>query len=259
MSGALNREPRGERYHLLDTLRGLLVVNMIAYHALYDVVYILGIPLSWYTSWQGYVWQQGICWGFIFLSGFCSRFSRHPLRHGLTVLGAGILVSVVTYIAMPSELILYGVLYLLGLAALLQCGVWAVRDRFGLPHFPAGPGLALSAAAFFLTRDVPMGWLGFEGLRLCKLPGLLYQWDGLAVLGFHSPAFHSSDYFPLIPWLFLYLAGYYLWRLIGSRQQVMDKLKPGWAPLSCIGRHSLLIYLLHQPVLMAVFWAVGKL
>ena len=253
----MSRGPSRPRYHLLDTLRGLLIVNMVAYHALYDVVYILGIPLNWYTSRAGYIWQQSICWGFIFLSGFCFRFSRRPLRHGLTVLGAGVLVSAATYIAMPSELILFGVLYLLGLCGLIQCGAWALWSRLDQPPFPAGIGLALAAGAFLLTRDVPSGWLGFEGLRLCPLPDWLYQWDVLAVLGFPGPGFHSSDYFPLIPWLFLYLCGYYLWRLVGSRRQVMDKLRPGIPPLAAIGRHSLLIYLLHQPVLMAVFWALN--
>ena len=66
----------GNRYHALDSLRGLLILNMIAYHALYDVVYILNIPIFWYTGQAGYIWQQSICWGFILLSGFCFRLSR---------------------------------------------------------------------------------------------------------------------------------------------------------------------------------------
>lgn len=242
-----------QRYHLLDSIRGLLVLNMVAYHALYDVVHILNHPIPWYTGWPGYVWQQSICWGFIFLSGFCFRLSRRPLRHGLTVLGAGVLVTLATYIAMPSEFILFGVLYLLGLCGLIQCGVWAVWSKLELPPFPAERGLALSAFFFFLTREVPSGWLGFEGLRLLPLPAELYRWDALAVLGLPGLGFHSSDYFPVIPWVFLYLCGYFLWRLIGSRQKVMDRLRPGVPALSLIGRHSLLIYLLHQPVLMGIF------
>ena len=190
-----------ERYNLLDTVRGVLIINMILYHALYDVVHIMGIPISWYTGPVGYIWQQSICWGFILLSGFCFRLSRRPLRHGLTVLGAGILVT------------------------------------------------------FFLTREVPSGYIGFEGLRLCPLPPWLYQWDFLAVLGLPGPGFWSSDYFPLIPWLCLYLCGYFLWRLIGSRRKVMDRLRPGVRPLAFVGRHSLVIYLLHQPVLMGIFTA----
>ena len=85
-----------ERYNLLDTVRGVLIINMILYHALYDVVHIMGIPIGWYTGPAGYIWQQSICWGFILLSGFCFRLSRRPLRHGLTVLGAGILVTLAT-------------------------------------------------------------------------------------------------------------------------------------------------------------------
>ncbi|WP_322175076.1 heparan-alpha-glucosaminide N-acetyltransferase [Acutalibacter caecimuris] len=246
------RRPAAGRYQALDSLRGFLLVNMVAYHALYDVVYILGIPLPWYTGLGGYIWQQGICWGFILLSGFCFRLSHHPVRHGLTVLGAGVLVSAVTWVAMPGEFILFGVLYLLGLAGLIQCGAWALWGRLGRPPFPAGWGLGLALGAFFLTRDVPKGWLGFEGLRLLPLPGWLYQ-DWLAVVGLPGPGFASSDYFPLVPWLFLYLAGYYLWRLMGHRPRLMDRLKPGFAPLAFIGRHSLPVYLLHQPVLMAGF------
>lgn len=242
-----------ERYNLLDSLRGFLLINMIAYHGLYDVVHILGVPIGWYTGPLGYIWQQGICWGFILLSGFCFRFSGRPLRHGLVILGAGVLVSIATAIAMPSERILFGVLYLLGICGLIQCAVWSIWSRLRLPPFPAGLGLGLAALAFFLTREVPAGYLGFEGLRICELPRWLYQWDWLAVLGFPGPGFWSSDYFPVIPWVFLYLCGYFLWRLIGSRQRVMDKLRPGIRPLSFIGRHSLLVYLLHQPVLMAVF------
>lgn len=250
---------REGRYNALDTLRGLLIVNMVLYHALYDVVYIIGVPISWYTNWPGYVWQQGICWGFIFLSGFCFRLSRHPLRHGLVVLGAGVLVSVITYIFMPSEFIIFGVLYLLGLAGLIQCGAWWLWGKLRQGPFPAWLGLALSAGAFFLTRGVPRGYLGFEGWEFLRLPDWLYQQPWLAVAGLPGPGFHSSDYFPLVPWLFLYLAGYYLWRLVGHRRRVMEKLKPGFRPLAFLGRHSLVIYLLHQPALMAAFMAVQAL
>ena len=232
---------------------------MVVYHALYDVVYILGIPIEWYTDTPGYVWQQSICWGFIFLSGFCFRLSSRPVRHGLLILGGGVLVSAVTYIAMPSEFILFGVLYLLGLAGLIQCAVWALWSRMNWPPFPAGLGFALALGGFFLTRNVPRGSLGFEGLVIAPLPEQLYQWDWLAAAGLPGPGFSSSDYFPLIPWFLLYLSGYFLWRMLSPRRDLMQRLKPGFAPLSLVGRHSLLIYLLHQPVLMLVFMAAEAL
>ncbi len=240
------------RYNALDSIRGLLLINMVLYHALYDVVYIKGIPLDWYTGPVGYVWQQGICWGFIFLSGFCFRFSRRPLRHGLIVLGAGMLVTAVTWIAMPEQRILYGVLYLLGVAGLIQCATWWVWRTLKLPPYPAWLGLSLFGVLFFLTRGVPYGYLGFEGLRLMELPGWLYQSQWLTPFGLPGPGFWSSDYFPLVPWLFLYLCGYFLWRLVGYKP-VMEKLRPGIRPLAFLGRHSLPIYLLHQPALMLIF------
>lgn len=247
---------REGRYNALDSIRGLLLVNMVLYHALYDAVFIKGVPLDWYVGPVGYVWQQGICWGFIFLSGFCFRFSKHPVRHGLTVLGAGLLVTAVTWAVMPEQRVLYGVLTLLGAAGLLQCAVWWLWSRLGLGPYPAPLGLAVFAALFFLTRGVPYGYLGFEGLRLFELPIWLYQSRWLTPLGLPGPGFWSSDYFPLVPWLFLYLCGYFLWRLIGHKRQIMDRLKPGVRPLAFLGRHSLLIYLIHQPILMLVFMII---
>ena len=150
---------------------------------------------------------------------------------------------------MPSQLILYGVLNLLGLSALLLIPL----DK-ALRKLPPWLGLAGAGLLFFLTRGVPRGYLGFEGLRLWDLPAALYQWDALAVLGFHSPGFSSTDYFPLVPWFFLYLAGYFLWRVLTPHRKVLELLQPGLRPLSFVGRHSLLIYLVHQPLLMVLFW-----
>ena len=62
------------------------------------------------------------------------------------------------------------------------------------------------------------------------------------------PAFASSDYFALLPWLFLFWTGFYLYRLRPEIPALPDIRLPG---LSVISRHSLLLYLLHQPVLYA--------
>ena len=59
------------RYRLPDTLRGALLLSMIAYHTGWDLVYLFGYRVPWFTASPGYVWQQSICWGFILLSGFC--------------------------------------------------------------------------------------------------------------------------------------------------------------------------------------------
>ena len=112
---------------------------------------------------------------------------------------------------------------------------------------------------FALTKNVSRGSLGFEGLVLCQLPRWLYATDLLAVVGFPSPSFWSTDYFPLLPWFFLFCAGYFLWSLLDKSPRAKALLRPGLRPLSFLGRHSLVIYLIHQPALMAVFSVLGRI
>lgn len=239
------------RYELLNTLRGVCILSMVAYHACYDLANIKGLSMPWFHTRGAYWWQQSICWGFILLSGLCWHFSRNPLKRGLIVFAAGGLISLVTVLAMPGEAVWFGVLSLIGSAMLLMVPLEKL-----LRKIPAGWGLAVSLLLFFLLRNVPRGTLGFEGLILSPLPDWLYVTDWLAPLGFHTSAFVSSDYFALIPWLFLYLAGYFLWRVLERSPRVLAALRRGVPPLSFLGKHSLLIYLLHQPLLMGIFMLV---
>ena len=68
------------RRHGLDTLRGLTLISMIAYHACWDLVYLFGKDWSWYRSEGAYLWQQSICWTFILLSGYCFHLGHHRVR-----------------------------------------------------------------------------------------------------------------------------------------------------------------------------------
>lgn len=250
-------EGRGRRLWQPDALRGLALLNMLAYHAMYDWVYVFGHQSGWYDIWSApcHVWQQYICWSFLLLSGFSFPLSRRPVKNGLIVAGCAVVLSIVTVGFMPSEAIWFGVLHLNACAVLLTCLLRPVLRRI-----PAGAGLLGSAALFALTNQFPYGWLGFGNLHLLALPGAWYKtnlfWLGLPDLA----RFASADYFPIIPWLFLFWCGYYLSRLLA------DKIRPACAPaalrpLCCVGRHTLLVYMLHQPViygmlyLMNHFWA----
>ena len=88
---------------------------------------------------------------------------------------------------------------------------------------------------------------------LLRLPEALYQNVLTAYLGFPPPDFGSSDYFPLIPWCFLFLTGFYLHGLCGK--QILAVRWKGIAPLNLIGRHALGIYMLHQPVIYGLLLA----
>ena len=149
----------------LDSLRGLTLVSMMAYHACWDLVYLYGMPWDWYRSFWAYAWQQSICCTFILLSGYCWQMGRHPLRRGLMSFCGGAAVSLVTLVVMPEEPVRFGVLTFLGAAALLTVPLRSLLDRT-----PPRLGLAVSFLLFLLVRDVNSGFLGFAGVPLLRLP-----------------------------------------------------------------------------------------
>lgn len=81
-----------KRYSALDGIRGLALLNMMAYHAVWDLVYLFNFHLQWYQSEGAYIWQQCICWTFIFLSGFCEPLGKEKLKRGITFFSLGFLI-----------------------------------------------------------------------------------------------------------------------------------------------------------------------
>ena len=177
-----------QRLHALDSIRGITLLSMIAYHAMWDLVYMFGVRADWYRSDAAHLWQQSICWTFILLSGFCWSFSRNHLRRGLLVFGGGAVISLVTCILMPQNRILFGVLTCIGSAMLLLIPLEKL-----LKKVPAGVGGVVSFGLFLLLRNCPKGTLGFENLVIGVLPRTLYRNNFTAYLGFPAPEFFSTD------------------------------------------------------------------
>ena len=216
----------------LDAARGLALLGMLIVHFIYDLTELTGL-----VSWQEPGWYLLIknhC-GFVFLviSGVCVTLGRRSARRGCQVLACGLLCSAVTYgmfrlgLADGSIIIYFGVLHCLGLCMLL----WSVLRRLRGPWL-AGLGLILIAAGLVVGRyafDVSL-WL---------IP-----------VGFCPEWFVSSDDFPRLPNLGFFLRGAALGRRVYADGQ--SKLPQGeryFRPLCTLGRKSLWVYLLHQPIL----------
>lgn len=236
-----------KRSSVLDILKSVAVVNMVAYHTLYDVVYIFGVPVAFMGTRASFVWQQAICWTFILVSGALSLSSRKPYRRAAVVFGCGLLLTAVTYTVMPSERISFGILHFLGAAAFLTALLRPVLNRV-----PAAAGAVVSAALFAVCYTVPHGHLAFFGT---KLPEVLYNARWLFFVGFMPPGFYSADYFPLIPWLFLFWTGLFAWRIIGPKLADVPRI----GACEWISRRALLIYLLHQPVAYGILFVCFSL
>jgi len=240
-----------QRFGILDAIRGFSLISMILFHASWDLVYLYGFDWQWYREAPGYIWQQSICWVFIFLSGFCQPFGSRKLKRALQVFGAGLLVTAVTLVVMPEARIVFGVLTLLG-----SCALICIPFEQSIKKVSPELGMTVCTALFILTRNVNIGWLGFEGFKFIKLPEAWYSGLLSAYIGFPPRSFFSADYFSLIPWLFLYMSGYYLNLLLKNRE-LLDKLRfSGPKLLEFLGRHSLLIYLLHQPLIYLILFLI---
>ncbi|MDY3861319.1 MAG: heparan-alpha-glucosaminide N-acetyltransferase [Ruminococcus sp.] len=238
------------RYSLLDSLRGFAVINMIAYHFIYDLKFIFARDIGWFGNFGTYLWEQGICILFILISGICANFGRNKLRRGITLLLCGSAITVVTSLMLPNEAVHFGVLSFIGSAVLLMIPLEKLISRLN-PVL----GLIGSFALFALTKQIDNGFLGFFDLRLLPLPKVLYSFEFLAFLGFPSPNFRSSDYFPLIPWFFLFTFGYFLWRILKAKNA--DRFFTAKVPFfNAVGKHSLIIYIVHQPVIYGVLYLV---
>lgn len=221
----------------LDVFRGICILGVIAVHFIYDLTELYGI-IEWeYPDWFSFVKD----WGgvlFILLSGICATLGSRSVRRGLIVFASGLIITAVTYgmyrFGFAKSIIIYfGVLHCLGVCMML----WFFFKR--LPGWLlAVLGIAMVAAGLYLRH-------------VCLVD---YPW--LVPLGFTFPDFATSDYFPLLPNLGFFLLGAVLGRTVYRKK---ESLLPFVSDRNIIvrifsffGRQSLLIYLLHQPVLAAI-------
>lgn len=247
---------RKMRLHLIDEYRGLVVMNMIAYHAIWDLVYMFGVNWQWYKSDIGFVWQQWICWSFILISGFCWQMGRHPFKRGLLVYAGGVVISVVTFLFMPESRVMFGILTLLGSSMILMIPLDLVCKK----KQPI-VGAIVSFMLFLFTYPVNRGYFGFGEQKLITLPEEWYANGFTTYLGFDELGFDSTDYFSILPWFFLFVTGYFCYGIVFKRKLVSGIennplmvcfQKSICPPLGWIGKHALVIYMLHQPVIYVV-------
>ena len=239
------------RLHLLDGYRGLVILVMIAYHFSYDLFVLLKGNYNWPAITGVFIWEQYICWSFNLLSGFVWQLGKkHCIKRGIIVNLCGFLCTFVTMIIMPEAPIIFGVLNLLGCAMILMYPIsYVVRKVKPVV------GAIVSFVLFLITYGFPWGYIGIYRLPLVLLPNSLYVSDIFAPYGFPSRTFVSSDYFPIFPWLFLYVTGFFLWKIISpipAFQRIATRKIP---VLDFIGKHSLAFYLIHQPVCFGLIYA----
>lgn len=236
------------RYIELDLLRSLAVIGMILYHAAYDLQIFYRWPLDVSIGpWK--IFEQIVAITFLLLMGISFAISydrtesskryRKFLKRGFIIIGCGCLVSIATYIVDPETYVRFGILQLIGVSILL------------LPLFVRFRSWNLLVACFIL---------------------MIHQWathilatnNLLLPFGIISPRFQTVDYFPLIPWFAVILSGLVIGQTFYIRflswRSYLPKIFLTLSSTSAFtfpGRYALIIYLLHQPILVAIMHLMG--
>lgn len=234
------------RVRVFDVVRGLSVLSMVAFHLCYDLTSLAHARLDWFEPPLQDVWRASISWTFVFVAGCMCAWSRDNLRRSLRYLAAALAIFVATTLAKVDTPISFGVIFCMGACTLI---VWALSSLGLEPR--GGTWAALFALLFLATLDLGGGSVRL-GVVSVRLPAALYSTPWLSWLGFPGPGFASGDYYPVLPYLFLYLCGSSLGRA-WRRDGMPPWCHPVGVPaLEWVGRRALPIYLLHQPLLLLV-------
>ena len=234
------------RVHLMDELRGVLIIGVVLYHLLYDLAVLFPVGIPWmFDPWMNHA--RNVCTGsLIVISGISCLYSRSNLRRGLRTFGLGLLLSLVTGIFMPSQFILFGILHFFGASMMLYALLRPLLERI-----PAIPGIVGCVLLFCLTWNVYSGYVNILGYTL-HLPDFLYNKPLLFPVGFACQGLSSADYYPLLPWSFLFFAGSFFGRYVRAGKLPEFCYQSHFPWLSRLGSHTLIIYLVHQPVIYGV-------
>lgn len=227
----------------IDFLRGLSIILMVFYHVLYDlselggIKTLLGIEIN-LSSVFWLVAQNFFAALFIILCGISSTLSRNNIRRALKLLGVAVIITAATYIYNSSSAIYFGILHCLGVSILIY-GLTFEKSKPLVCAGAAAVVFGLSAALFLFMRNVP----------------IRFNW--LLPFGLTSQTYTSLDYFPLLPWFGVYLAGAALGKSIYAQKRSLILKRLPETFINTAGRHSLLIYIVHQPVILAVLYVSG--
>ena len=229
----------GHRLLWLDAARTVALLAMIAFHLFRDLE-LFGVLPAGTTAQGGWaIAARVIAGSFILLSGVSlvlaheRGFRLKPWAKRLAMISAAAaVVTIATYLVFPDRFIYFGILHCIAACSLI--GAILLRS----------PAWALWALVVLVLLTQSL-W----GSALFGSPWL--AWTGLATI---VPP--SLDFLPLFPWFAAFVAGMATARSLPlSRWDVPISKGARGREFTWPGRHSLAVYLVHQPVLLAVVWA----
>lgn len=248
-SGADKRGVVSGRFWEVDVARGVAILMVVLYHLVYDLDNFGGYPFESTTGFWG-AFADASAFAFVFLAGLSLslshiraggegrvNFGRHLLRRGAKIFLYGMLITLVFW-ALDLGVVIFGILHLIGASIVLSYPFLKLRFANLVS------GLLLVAVGIYLLSAyaAPPG-----------LTGVLVAPFGIEPVNLSMP-----DYRPLLPWFGVVLLGLFFGNVVyAGREGTKGRATHKARPLAFLGRHTLFIYLVHQPLLIATLWALG--
>ena len=239
-----------KRFWEIDVVRTVAVLIMIVFDVLYVLAYLhiqnTGVPGPPYGPWWWIARVNASV--FMLLAGVSltigqarasKRASSFMLR-GLKIFGWGMLITLLTWLIAPYEYVRFGILHFFGIAFILA------------PFFTRFRYTNLITGAVLLAIGIYL----LEQRMFVDFPWLLW------LLPYR---FSTLDYWPLVPWFGVFLVGMFVGKALypeGNRGfHLPDFSHPVVSALTFPGRHPLLMYIAHWPILVGIMFALypGKI
>lgn len=235
-----------DRFWEIDTLRGIAIILMVVLHILFDFNYFGIYPFK-INSFPLIIFSEPARIIFLTLVGVSLYLSYSRikdklnnreifiknLKRGLLIFSGGIFLTFLSYFLFDGRIIVFGVLHCIGISIIISYPFLKMKN------FNLITGFILVIIGYFLKTTY-------------------FSFDYLFILGFKSTSFYSFDYFPLMPWFGFVLLGIFFGKTLYPDFKPIINL-PDLSKnkvvsfVSLLGRNSLKIYLLHQPILIIIF------
>ena len=233
-----------ERFDVVDVVRGLAIAGVVLFHVVWDLAFLGFVPAGWAYAPAWLLFGRTLAGTFMVLVGVSLVLAgrrgiraRAFARRLIIILTAALAITVVTRIAFPATFIYFGILHAIAAASVIG----AIALRYPTP-------LVIAAGVIVVLLG---NWVGD--------PAFDPRW--LAWTGFGASPPPSNDFVPVFPWAGLTLLGIALGRVALARGWfgLFESGGTACRSLVWLGRHSLLIYLMHQPLLLAILVPLSKL
>lgn len=234
------------RICLIDETRGFLVICMVFYHAFYSMTFIFNIPFAKNLLCFFMPAQSIFAGSFIFISGCVSLLSRSNLKRGAKLFAIAVAITIVTRVFIPSQPIIFGILHMLSICMILF-GIFKPL----LSKISPLIGMLTCFILFLFTSGIDKGFFGFGRIKL-YIPLSAYNLNWLFPIGITDKNFYSSDYFPLFPWMFIFFFGTFFASAFKGKKLPQFMYQSHVKMLSFCGRHALIIYIIHQPIIFLI-------